>query len=203
MFKSDPTPVLELLENLKDDSSLYVRKSVANNLNDIAKDHPKTVIETAKRWYESGDPNTIWIVRRGCRTLVRQADPEVLSLFGYADVLNNPNIISSAFIRNEPDSIFIGETSELHFGFLVQEKNPVKLRIEYAIDFVKANQKNSSKIFLLTDRDFSGSEGVERVRVHNWKDLTTRRHYSGIHRISLLVNGVEVAETRVKLNAEN
>ncbi|PKF90108.1 hypothetical protein CW306_00815 [Bacillus sp. BA3] len=202
MFKSDPTPVLELLENLKNDPSLYVRKSVANNLNDIAKDHPKTVIETAKRWHESGEPNTIWIIRRGCRTLVRQADPEVLSLFGYTDVLNNPNIITNAFIRNEPDSIFIGETSELHFGFRVQEKNSVKLRIEYAIDFVKANQKTSRKTFLLADRDFSDGEGVERVRIHNWKDLTTRRHYMGIHRISLLVNGVEVAETQVKLNAE-
>ncbi|WP_375088477.1 DNA alkylation repair protein [Peribacillus sp. RS7] len=203
MFKSDPKPVLELLENLKKDSSLYVRKSVANNLNDIAKDHPKAVIETAKRWHESGDANTIWIVRRGCRNLVRQADPEVLSLFGYTDVLNNPNIISNAFIRNEPDSIFIGETSELHFGFRVQEKNPVKLRIEYAIDFVKANQKTSRKIFLLADRNFTDSEAVERVRIHNWKDLTTRRHYKGIHRISLLVNGVEVAGTHVKLNAES
>ncbi|CAH0313484.1 hypothetical protein SRABI80_04603 [Peribacillus frigoritolerans] len=200
MFKTDPAPVLELLENLKNDPSLYVRKSVANNLNDIAKDHPKTVRETAKRWYESGEPNTIWIIRRGCRTLVRQADPEVLSLFGYTDILNNPNIITNAFIRNEPDSIFIGETSELHFGFQVQGKNTVKLRIEYAIDFVKANQKTSRKIFLLADRDFSDGEGVERVRIHNWKDLTTRRHYMGIHRISLLVNGVEVAETQVKLN---
>ncbi|MGG4268572.1 hypothetical protein [Peribacillus simplex] len=87
--------------------------------------------------------------------------------------MQNPSSSSkSRSPLNEPDSTFIGETSELHFGFLVQEKKPVKLRIECAIDFVKANQKTSCKVFLLGDRDFSGSEGVERVRVHNWKDLT-------------------------------
>ncbi|MCK1993855.1 hypothetical protein GW626_08700 [Peribacillus muralis] len=197
MYKADPQPVLELLELLKNDPSLYVRKSVANNLNDIAKDHPKTVIQIAKRWHESGDPNTNWIIRRGCRSLVRQADPEVLAMFGYSDVLNDTTIVSAAFIKNEPDSILIGETSELHFGFKVQAE--VKLRIEYGIDFVKAKQKTSRKLFLLADRIFAAGERVDRVRIHNWKDLTTRRHYEGFHKVTLLVNGVEVAETHVTL----
>ena len=48
MFKKDPSPLLPILENLKDDASLYVRKSVANNLNDISKDHPDLVLELAR-----------------------------------------------------------------------------------------------------------------------------------------------------------
>ncbi|PJN89022.1 DNA alkylation repair protein [Bacillus sp. mrc49] len=199
MFKADPQPVLELLENLKNDPSLYVRKSVANNLNDIAKDHPAAVIQIAKRWHESGDDLTNWIIRRGCRSLVKQADPEVLAMFGYADVWSDPTMVAAAFIENEPASIKIGETSELHFGFQVGAISTVKLRIEYAIDFVKAKQKTSRKLFLLADRNFAAGEGVDRVKIHNWKDLTTRRHYEGFHKISLLVNGVEVAETNLTL----
>ncbi|MBC8080209.1 MAG: hypothetical protein H7X86_07675 [Gorillibacterium sp.] len=83
MFKRDPTPVLSILEHLKADPSLYVRKSVANNLNDIAKDHPGVVLETVRCW-KGVDPKTDWIIRQGCRTLIRKADPEVLTLFGYA-----------------------------------------------------------------------------------------------------------------------
>src|SRR5690606_608739 len=44
-FKKDPTPVLAILENLKCDPSEFVRRSVANNLNDIAKDHPEIALE--------------------------------------------------------------------------------------------------------------------------------------------------------------
>ncbi|MFJ7755155.1 DNA alkylation repair protein [Peribacillus muralis] len=199
MFKADPKPVLELLESLKNDPSLYVRKSVANNLNDIAKDHPDAVIQIAKRWHGFGDPYTDWIIRRGCRSLVKRADPEVLEMFGYADVLNGPTMVAAGFIENEPASIKIGETSELHFGFQVKARGSVKLRIEYAIDFVKAKQKTSRKLFLLADRNFAAGERVDRVKIHNWKDLTTRRHYEGYHKISLLVNGVEVAETHLTL----
>ena len=40
-----PGPTLALLEKLKDDPSEYVRRSVSNHLNDIAKDHPRLVVE--------------------------------------------------------------------------------------------------------------------------------------------------------------
>ena len=70
----DPTLVIPVLEQLKGDLSLYVRKSVANNLNDIAKDHPSVVLETVRRW-KGVCPHTDWIIRQGCRTLIRKADP--------------------------------------------------------------------------------------------------------------------------------
>ncbi|KAF6578839.1 hypothetical protein H6F38_36725, partial [Paenibacillus sp. EKM208P] len=76
--KRNPAPVLTILELLKADPSLYVRKSVANNLNDIAKDHPDVVIATAQRW-KGTHPDTDWIVRHGCRTLIRKSIPEVMA----------------------------------------------------------------------------------------------------------------------------
>jgi len=61
-FKKDPAPILPILEKLKTDEALYVRKSVANNLNDIVKDNPDIVLKTAKRWLKTKNPHTNWIV---------------------------------------------------------------------------------------------------------------------------------------------
>lgn len=84
-FKKDPTPILPILEQLKTDSSLYVRKSVANNLNDISKTHPDLVVNLAKDWYGVNE-YTNWIVKHGCRTLQKKGNREVLELFGYNDI---------------------------------------------------------------------------------------------------------------------
>lgn len=190
-FKEDPNPVFEVLELLKADSSLYVRKSVANNLNDIAKDNPKQVILTAKRW--SGfSPETDWIIRHGCRTLLRSGEPEVMALFGYEEAAE----LIDAMIVTDRQRVTIGESVTMSYSFNV--KRQAKLRIEYAIDFVK-KRGISQKKFLLSDRIFTAGESVTKERVHNWKDLTTRVHYPGIHRIVLLANGKAVAHTDLEL----
>jgi 3-methyladenine DNA glycosylase AlkC len=111
MFKRDPTPVIPVLERLKTDPSLYVRKSVANNLNDIAKDHPSVVLETARRWKGVG-PHTDWILRQGCRALIRKADPEVMELFGYAKITD---LVTGASLSVLPSRLAIGESCELQY----------------------------------------------------------------------------------------
>jgi 3-methyladenine DNA glycosylase AlkC len=191
-FKEDPSPIFEVLELLKADSSLYVRKSVANNLNDIAKDNPNHVILTAKRW--SGfSSETDWIIRHGCRTLLRSGEPEVMALFGYEKAAE---MLADARIVTDRHKVTIGETVTMTYSFNV--KKQAKLRIEYAIDFIK-KRGISRKKFLLSDRLFTAGESIAKERVHNWKDLTTRVHYPGIHRIVLLANGVEVAHTNLEL----
>jgi 3-methyladenine DNA glycosylase AlkC len=195
VFKEDPMLVFGVLEYLKADESLYVRKSVANNLNDIAKDHPELVIETAKRW-KGINPHTDWIVRQGCRTLIRQAHPEVMHLFGYA---KTKELVAYAELATEPVALCIGESCELQYKVHLCEGEPVHIRIEYAIDFVKARGKTSRKSFLLSDKTVAGGVCLTGKRNHSWKELTTRRHYPGIHRIVLLVNGREVAEAAVEL----
>ncbi|EGW37282.1 yhaZ [Desulfosporosinus sp. OT] len=192
LFKSDPTLVLSVLEQLKADSSLYVRKSVANNLNDIAKDHPLIVLETARRWKDVC-PHTDWIVRQGCRTLIRKADPGTMELFGYANPKDVVSLTTFASLSVLPSRLAIGENSELHYELCVREGESVRIRIEYGIDFVKARGNTSRKLFLLSDKTVSGGTRVTGRRAHSWSDLTTRRHYPGEHRIALLVNGCEVA----------
>jgi 3-methyladenine DNA glycosylase AlkC len=202
VFKKDPVPVLRVLELLKADPSLYVRKSVANNLNDIAKDHPSVVLDTARRW-KGVHPSTDWIVRHGCRSLIRKADPEVMALFGYADSTETAPLTSETVLSVEPSVLIIGGSCELHYGLRICEGEPVHIRIEYGIDFVKSGGRTSRKLFLLSDKTVPGGTSLKGTRTHRFADLTTRRHYPGEHRIALLVNGREVAHTFLQLNSHS
>lgn len=200
VFKNNPSPILPILEQLKADPSLFVRKSVANNLNDIAKDHPNLVIDIARRWL-GHDPFTDWIVRHACRTLIRAANPEVLALFGYAEHVEGEgqSLVTHAVLSVQPSVIRIGESSELQYELTVKDGESVRIRVEYGIDFVKSNGKVSRKKFLLSDKTVVGGSHLQGARQHRWADLTTRRHYPGKHNIVLLVNGREVSHTELLL----
>lgn len=205
-FKQDPSPMIPLLNKLKADPSLYVRKSVANHLNDIAKDHPQLVIELAEQWkgkYERTD----WMIRHACRTLIKQAEPRVMALFGYAGQGSGAEatLFSDAKLSLSSKEVTIGGEVELRYSFKVAqegkqlEADKLKLRIEYGIDFVKAGGKTSMKRFLLSDREYTSGETAAGKRVHRFADLTTRKHYEGLHVFTLWVNGVEAARTELQL----
>ncbi|PZD93164.1 hypothetical protein DNH61_24255 [Paenibacillus sambharensis] len=197
-FKKDPAPLLPILEKLRQDESLYVRKSVANNLNDIAKDHPGVVIETARRW-QGIHPHTDWIIRHGCRTLIRAADPDIMSLFGYADSEEGGPLADVLAWQVTPERIAIGGQTGLSYRLRVREGESVRLRIEYGIYFVKASGKTSRKLFLLTDKTSPGGSMIEGARTHRWADLSTRKHYPGEHRVVLVINGRETASALLQL----
>lgn len=200
LFKRDPAPVLRVLELLKADPSLYVRKSVSNNLNDIAKDHPAVVMETVRRW-KGVSLDTDWIVRQGCRTLIRKAHPEAMALFGYAEPVGAASLTTHASLSVQPPTLSIGGSCELGYELCIQEGRPLHIRIEYAIDFVKSRGNTSRKIFLLSDKTVPGGTHLGATRTHRWLDLTTRRHYPGEHKITLLVNGREAADAVLQLEA--
>ena len=200
MFKKNPAPVLTILELLKADSSPYVRNSVANNLNDIAKDNPDLVLETARRWIGIGH-NTDWILRHGCRTLIRKANPEAMELFGYATSSDRAPLITLASLSVQPITLSIGYNCNIQYNLDICKDEPVHVRIEYGIYFVKANGKTSRKSFLLSDKTVTGSVHLTGTHKHSFSVLTTRRHYPGNHRIVLIVNGQEVAETLLTLQS--
>ncbi|MBD3919167.1 DNA alkylation repair protein [Paenibacillus sp. PR3] len=199
VFKKDPTPVLQVLEVLKADPSLYVRKSVANNLNDIAKDHPQLVLQTASNWIGT-HRDTDWIVRHACRTLIRKADPAALALFGYAEEVQGESVAVAASIEAKPSELKIGDNCELLYELRVRDGEPARIRVEYGIYFVKAKGQTSRKLFLLSDKTVPGGSVVSGQRTHRFADLTTRKHYPGEHRIVLVVNGVETAESSINLD---
>ncbi|MDQ6421334.1 DNA alkylation repair protein [Paenibacillus sp. LHD-117] len=203
MFKRDPSPVLPVLKRLKADPSLYVRKSVANHLNDIAKDHPDLVIGIAKRW-KGDNPLTDWIVRHACRTLIKRADPEIMELFGYTGGgADAAPLVEEASLKLSREVIALGEDVILRYAFTPAGEDgsgePLKLRVEYGIDFVKSGGKTSLKRFLLSDREFEPGKRAEGTRTHRFADLSTRKHYAGSHVFTLWVNGVEVARSGLML----
>lgn len=201
VFKNDPTLVISVLEQLKNDISIYVRRSVANNLNDISKDNPMAVLEIIRRW-KGVQSQTDWILRHGARTLIRKANPAVMELFGYGD--NDDRVLTSSdnLSVNTPE-VNIGDSSSISYEVCIREGEPVHVRIEYGIYFVKARENTSRKLFFLCDKTLSGGEHFVGTKQYRWKDLTTRRHYPGEHRITLLVNGKEVAQTVINVTRNN
>ncbi|MBE7636226.1 hypothetical protein GUA87_05180 [Sneathiella sp. P13V-1] len=185
-LKKDPTPIFPILENLVQDNSKFVQKSVANNLNDIAKDNPDAVLDFAKRKIGT-HPNTDWILRHGLRTLLKASHPDALALFGM-----NPVQVENAVLTLENSEINLGEKQHFQFNANLIGPLPERLRIEYAVDFMKARGKTSRKVFMFREGE-PDSSSINLAKSHNFTDFTTRKHYAGDHKISILVNGTEVA----------
>ncbi len=183
-FKQDPTPIIPILERLKDDASDYVRRSVANNINDISKDNPGTVIELVDRW-KGKSIKMDWVVKHGCRTLLKQADPSILTLFGFL----KPDHVT-LFDFSVQKSVVLGE--RLAFSFILRSpgKRLGKLRIEYGIDLLRKNSTHSRKLFKLSEFETDNSE-KRLSRSHHFRDVSTRNYYPGIHRLAIVINGVE------------
>jgi 3-methyladenine DNA glycosylase AlkC len=192
-FKKDPTPILPILEQLKTDPSVWVRKSVANNLNDISKTHPELVVKIAKGWYGKNE-YTDWIVKHGCRTLLKKGNREILALFGCDDVAS----VEVKDLALGATSISIGE--EITFSFTLWAKEAAKVRLEYGVDYMKLGGKRNRKIFKISEISFKANETKPNAKKHSFADVSTRKHYPGTHSITLIVNGVERGTLDFDLN---
>jgi 3-methyladenine DNA glycosylase AlkC len=183
-LKQDPRAILRILENLKQDASEYVRRSVANNLNDIAKDHPDLVLQTACSWINE-HPHTDWILRHGCRTLLKRGNKDALMLFGFST--SAKGLVRELMLR--PHRVKVGD--ELHFSFLFEnrEREERNFRLEYAIDYVTSTGKKSKKVFKIREGAFAPLAEVRIERKQPFRDFTTRKHYEGEHTLHVLVNG--------------
>lgn len=193
-FKKNPTPILPVLENLKADSSEYVRRSVANCLNDISKDHPDVVIGIIKQWKNEG-PETQWIIKHASRGLLKKGHTEALSTFG----LNHKANIDVNTFNCTHKTLRIGESFYFEAAIKLKEKKAHDLRLEYRIYFMKANGKTAPKIFQIGTWNVKAGEVCSVKRKHHFADLTTRKHYPGKHQLVLVVNGREVASLNFEL----
>jgi len=181
-FKNNPEPILPILNNLKNDESEYVRRSVANNLNDISKDHQVIVLSLAKSWLNLST-ETDWVVKHACRSLLKKGNIDVLALFG----LTPPEHIQLCdFICEE--KVKFG--SSIHFSALLISTQPLGLcRIEYRLYFQKANGTVSPKVFKISESMIPAHQ-KKISRAHSFRPITTRTYYRGLHQLELLINGV-------------
>ena len=185
-LKNNPAPIIPILENLKNDESDFVRLSVSNNLNDISKDNPKIVIDLARKW-KGISKNTDWVIKNGCRTLLKQGNTEALELFGFDEV---KNIIIQDFKIITP-KVKIGESLEFNFKLLNNNKEKTKIRLEYGIYYQKANRTLSKKVHKISEKEYPGNSVTQITRKHSFSVVTTRVLYPGLHQVSMIVNGNE------------
>jgi 3-methyladenine DNA glycosylase AlkC len=187
---ADPAPVAPILENLRADPSLYVRKSVANHLNDITKDHPDWTLATLRRWTTT-DPHTAWIAKRALRTLIKAGHPEALALFG---------VKSSAAVRLEnlrlsATAIRLGDRLAFSFNLVSTSNRSQRIIADYAIHYVKKSGATARKVFKLAELDLPAKGHATLAKTQRFQNFTTRTHYAGKHRLELLINGRSCAET--------
>jgi len=196
VFKKDPKAVMKVLRKLKNDTSEYVRRSVANNLNDIAKDNPEVVIKVAKSWL-SKNKNTDWLVKHACRTLLKQGQPEIMRLFDLA-VPDHIKVLKLQVKKK----VSMGE--RLNFSFQLEtKKNEIgKVRIEFGIDFMKSNGKQARKIFKISEVHCE-DQRKEIQKYFSFKPISTRKYYPGAHGLAIIVNGHELACGKFKLLNQN
>ena len=193
-FVLNPEPTLPILEQLITDESEYVRKSVANHLNDISKNHPDLVLQLAKKWY-GNSKNSNWILKHGLRTLLKKGNKKALAIFGLA----NSSEIWIENLKLSNYKIKIGDFIFFEFNVINLSENTRNIRLEYKIDFVKANGSTSKKVFQISEFILKPKSSKKFIRKQNFKELTTRKHYSGEHKITLYVNGEEKSNVTLTL----
>ena len=193
-LKKDPSSILPILENLKDDESEFVRRSVANNLNDISKDHPDLVIQLSENWLGKSI-ETDRLVKHACRTLLKQGNEQVMDLFGYGSI---KDLFISEFRIHTPEVPF-GDNLEFSFLLKNEHGNPQKIRLEYAMYYLRANGSWSKKVFKISEKEYDGNTEQRIVRRQSFKAITTRRYYPGEHKVAIIVNGKELEQQNFSL----
>ncbi|MFJ2259330.1 DNA alkylation repair protein [Streptomyces sp. NPDC087844] len=191
-----PTVTVPILDALYRDGSEYVRRSVANHLNDLSRDHPEVVVDTARRWLRSPEATTERLVRHGLRTLVKRGHPGALELLGFA-----PATLEVEGPRLDRGVVPFGGT--VRFTASIRNAGDVQARltIDYVVHHRKANGGQTGKTFKLTTRTLAPDERIDIAREHSFRPITTRRYHPGPHAISLQINGVATPRADFELTA--
>lgn len=190
----NPDPVWPILDRLRSDPSLYVRKSVANHLNDITKDHPDWVLEKVGAW-PADNTHTKWIIRQALRTLVKKGHPAALAQLGATQAAK----VEIETFAVTPAAVILGQTVELKAVIRSTSATDQTLVVDYAIHYVKKSGESSAKVFKWKEVVLAPNHALSLSIRRPIRNFTTRVHYPGTHRVDLLVNGSAVASTQFEL----
>ncbi len=184
-FQADPRPVLRLLELLKDDAEIYVRRSVANNLNDIGKDHPQLLANTAGRWLQGASPPRQWVVRHALRSAVKRGEAGALKVLGFGGQVD----VALANASVTPQKVSVGDAVSITLDIRNTAKQEQDVLVDLRVFYMKANGKPSPKVFKLKALHLESGESARLSKAISLAKMTTRRHYPGVHRVEVLLNG--------------
>lgn len=196
-FVADPRPALPVLDALYRDESEYVRRSVANHLNDISRDHPALAVDTAARWLAAPADTTDRVVRHGLRTLVKAGRPEALTLLGHSPDV--PVSVRGPVVTTP--RVAVGEYLVFDWAVTNTGVLPAELVVDYVVHHTKANGTRTPKVFKLVTRTLTPGETLGGTKRHSFKPITTRRYHSGEHLVQLQINGRVRGEAVFSLDA--
>jgi 3-methyladenine DNA glycosylase AlkC len=193
-----PEKVAPILTALRSDESEYVRRSVANHLNDLGRQSPELATSLAGSWLETPDDNTTWVVRHGLRVLIKKADPAALALLGFdaAEVEVSP-------IRLDVAEVTLPGSLRFAFELTNTATTASRLAVDYVVHYVKANGTQSAKVFKLGVVPLQAGETVTLTKSHAFRQMTTRVHYPGPHFLELQINGVRHGRADFEVLAED
>lgn len=183
-YQLEPAPVVALLELLKDDPERYVQRSVANNLNDITKDHPDVALSVCERWLANPTPTRRWIVEHALRGLVKQGHPRALSLLG---VGGTPAVKVTS--KGVPATARVGDKVAFTCELVSKGDATQTLQVDYRVHFVKANGAAQPKVFKLKRVELAAKQRLPLRASISFQVHTTRKPYPGKHQVDLLING--------------
>jgi 3-methyladenine DNA glycosylase AlkC len=186
---ADPAPLIPILEAMKNDPAIFVRKSVANSLNDIAKDHPDWVVHRLTSW-DRTHSGTAWIAKHAARTLIKRGHPAALNLFGFGGTAK-----VAATLAVSPATLQLGDFLTLSAAITSQAKSSQRLVIDYVIHYVKSGGGTSAKVFKWKELTLPSGGSATLTKRQAIRDFTIRRHHAGRHHVELQINGRRVAET--------
>ncbi len=190
-FEKNPAPALALLEHLKNDPALLVRRSVANHLNDVAKSHGDLVVATLQRWKKEHPGKEMdWLIRHATRTLIKRGHPGALALLGFQKGAE----VKVENLRLASSKINLGEHLEFSFDLVSTAADSQDLVIDYVLYFMKNNGSLAPKVFKMTARKLAAGERVSLQKRHSIRPITTRVYYPGEQKLAIQVNGEEMAE---------
>ena len=193
-LQKDPTPTLPLLRALHRDPEEYVRRSVANHLNDISKDHPDLAVEVAGEWWGEGDRQTRRLVRHALRGLIKAGDPGALTIMGYG-----PPDGVEVDLTLDPVAPGIGSKLAIHLELHNRGSGDLPLLVDYAVHFLRKSPGLSRKVFKWTEKRLAPGQTVVLRKSHTLAHTSTRRLFPGEHRVEVLVNGETLATEAFEL----
>ncbi len=196
-LKADPTRAAPILEALKADSAIYVRKSVANHLNDIAKDRPDWLLDRLADWSQV-DPRTGWIIRHALRTLIKQGEPRALALIG----VGHGAAVTVRDFTVEPAVVLRGERIAISADIASTAAENQPLVVDYRVHYARAGGKSAAKVFKWKTFDLAAGESAALRISQTIRDFSTRRHHPGRHNVELIVNGQTMATSEFDLLAD-
>lgn len=187
IFQKNPNPAIELLEFLKDDESLYVRRSVANHLNDIGKDNPDILLAVVDKWIKDASKDRLWIISHALRSQVKFGNKRALHILGYGKTVEFKinNVVFS------PEKLVVGGKVRVDFELKNCSGAENQFLIDLKVYFVKKNGNSKAKVFKISKVTIKDKVTNKFSKIVSLENLTTRSHFPGLHKVTVLVNGIE------------